>query len=464
MKASETSFGYRQELKRSMSGFSSFAISFSLISVLTGIFANFNFAFREVGGWIIWAWLLVAIGQFLIARVMAGLSIRFPIAGYGYQWTARMVNPHFGFLTGWMLLIQFLTGFPGIVQTAALTMSDFWGWQLTGQQITLLTLLIIGLVTSVHLIGIRLASGINDLGVYAELLGVIMIIGSLSWMVMKTADPIVFSSLSRGQYMDGNTPGFSALASSLLLGAWCLTGFEAAADLAEETHAPEKNVPRAVIRSLLSAAAAGILILSLLVISSGDIGKAQQNANPLMHILQKSMGADITKFILLTVIISILACAIASMATASRLLFSMSRDGMLPFSGILSKVHAGSQTPRGATLAVCIFSSLVVVTLSRIEVITSVSALASFIGYAGIMYGAAKGKHRFLPIAAMCWSLLVIAALSIPETTTPGFDTKHLPAISTFIATLAGLFIYLTYTKRRLDKGIAGPPQTNQNS
>ena len=90
-------FGYRQELNRTMGRFSSFAISFSLISVLTGIFANFNFGYQAAGSWVVFTWLLVVCGQYLIARVMARLAVRFPISGYGYQWTTRLINPHFGY-------------------------------------------------------------------------------------------------------------------------------------------------------------------------------------------------------------------------------------------------------------------------------------------------------------------------------------------------------------------------------
>jgi amino acid transporter len=75
-----------------MGRFSSFAVSFSLISVLTGIFANFDFGIRQAGGDIVWTWLLVAAGQTLVALVMANLSVRFPIAGYGYQWAARLAS------------------------------------------------------------------------------------------------------------------------------------------------------------------------------------------------------------------------------------------------------------------------------------------------------------------------------------------------------------------------------------
>ena len=117
-------FGYKQDLKRSMRRFSSFAVSFSLISILTGIFANFHFGFSEVGNFITISWAIVFIGQFIVALIMAELSINYPISGYGYQWTYRLVGPKLGFATGWLLLLQFLTGFPGICKALSIVLSD----------------------------------------------------------------------------------------------------------------------------------------------------------------------------------------------------------------------------------------------------------------------------------------------------------------------------------------------------
>ena len=82
-------FGYKQELNRSMQKFSSFAISFSLISILTGIFANFQFGYENISSKIIYSWLLVFFGQLLVASIMSDLSIKFPLSGYGYQWSSR---------------------------------------------------------------------------------------------------------------------------------------------------------------------------------------------------------------------------------------------------------------------------------------------------------------------------------------------------------------------------------------
>ena len=85
-------FGYKQDLKRSMKRFSSFAISFSLISILTGISANFHYGYTQVQGFVIFSWLLVFCGQFLVALVMSDLAVRYPLSGYGYQWASRLVN------------------------------------------------------------------------------------------------------------------------------------------------------------------------------------------------------------------------------------------------------------------------------------------------------------------------------------------------------------------------------------
>ncbi|MDA0315008.1 MAG: APC family permease [Bacteroidetes bacterium] len=456
---SSQDFGYRQELKRTMGGFSSFAVSFSLISVLTGIFANFNFGFREAGGWILWSWTLVAFGQYLIAKVMANLSVRFPIAGYGYQWTTRLVNPHFGFFIGWMLLIQFLTGFPGIAQTAALTLTSFAGWQLNESSITILTILIISLITYIHTRGIGLVARVNDLGVYAELLGILVLIGLIGWSVvglMPEKISILFTGLN---FETASEPRFSSMALSLLLGSWCLTGFEAAADLAEETQSPEKTVPVAVTRSLLSASFAGFLIIGLLVMAAGDIYVAQGKSNPLIAILEQTLGKVPTSIIMVFIIISIFACAVASMATASRLLFSMSRDNMFPFSSRLSYVNPKTRTPQSATIAVWGFSCSAVLIFRRIEVITSVSALASFIGYAGIMWACCREKFSLLPLTAFIWSLLVVAALAIPETNIPGLPSRHLPALAALTVLILGTLVYLFYVGPRIKSGKAGPPK-----
>jgi len=445
-----------------------------LISVLTGIYANFNFGFAQVGGAIVWSWLLVGAGQFLVSLVMADLSTHFPISGYGYQWTSRLVNPHFGFFVGWFLLAQFVTGFPGTSQAMAVTLNTMLGGESSGWVVSIITLVIITAVTVIHIFGIRIVSLVNNLGVYAELAGVIILIIALA-AVWVAAGAVNSENLFKSvNVVSKNSAGFSAFAVSLLLGAWCLTGFEAAADLAEETQSPREHVPRAVILSQLSAALAGFLILTLLVLSAGNIGQAQGSSNALITILENALGTRATAASGIIVMISIFACAVASMATATRLLFSMSRDHMLPFSSFMAKVNEKRQTPQIATLVIWFFSSLIVLLFRRIEIITSVGALAAYLGYAGIMLSTLITKRKLkattgftlgkwkkpVQLLALIWTLVVVAALSIPETEIPGVSWKHLPAFMAIIVTATGTVFYFLYVRQKIYKGIAGPPAT----
>jgi amino acid transporter len=465
-------FGYKQELQRSMGGFSSFAISFSLISVLTGIFANFNFGFAQVGGMLAWSWLLVGLGQFLVALVMADLSNHYPISGYGYQWTARLVNPHYGFFVGWFLLIQFITGFPGTSQALAVTLNSMLGGESSGWTVTLITFAVITSVTIIHIYGIRIVSLVNNLGVYAELAGVILLAGALAAIWLAAGGVDSGNLFNAANSFSKNAAWFSSFALSLLVGAWCLTGFEAAADLAEETHSPRKHVPRAVLLSQASAALAGFILISLLLLSAGDIEQRRGSSNALVSILEHSIGTRATAATGILVLVSIYACAVASLATATRLLFSMARDNIFPFSARLAGINRQRQAPQVATVVIWLFSTLVIFSFRRIEIITSVGTVAAYLGYAGIMLatilssqdlkdagGFSLGRwRRPVQVSSLLWTLSVVAALSIPETEIEGIASKHLPVQMALLAALLGVLLYIFFVRRKINSGQAGPP------
>src|SRR3981189_1329397 len=92
--------GYKPELRRSLRFFSMFAIAFSIISITTGIFLNYGFGLSYWGPAAIWTWPIVGVGNMMIALVVAELGTRIPLAGYAYQWSARLVNPSYGWFGG----------------------------------------------------------------------------------------------------------------------------------------------------------------------------------------------------------------------------------------------------------------------------------------------------------------------------------------------------------------------------
>jgi len=466
-------FGYKQQLKRSMGKFSSFAISFSLISVITGIFANFTFGLQQVGGLLVWSWLLVGVGQFFVALVMADLSTRFPISGYGYQWTSRLANPHLGYFVGWLLLMQFITGFPGVCQAMANTLYGMSGAEANSWTVTWITVIIISLITMIHLLGIRWVSFVNDTGVFAEIIGVLIIILFLGGAWLFAGDLNFKHLFDNINTIREESSGFSAFALSLVVGAWCMTGFEAAADLAEETHQPRKIVPRSVISSQVTAAIAGFLMLVIFILSMDDIQYYLGLENPIVSIIETNLGTTLSTLIGIIVLMSIFACGVASMATATRLMYSMARDNILPLSGYLKRVHPRYKTPQLATVLVWALACIFVISIRHLELITSISAVAAYLGYSGIMYATlrsnkltekAKGFslssfRKPVQWISLLWTLLVVAALTIPENRVAGMQETHLPAKSTLIALILGIFVYLVFIRSRIISGAAGPPK-----
>jgi len=466
-------FGYVQQLRRSMGAFSSFAISFSLISITTGIFANFTFGFRQVGPAVIWSWAAVAIGQFLVALVLADLSTRIPLSGYGYQWSTRLVNPTYGYFVGWLLLMQFMTGFPGVCHALATAICS---WALddatAASAVPWVAVGIVSLITLVHLFGIRLVSLVNDFGVIAEIAAAVAITAILLVLHLLYGPHDLGFLLDRTSPVDGQPAGISAFALSLLMGAWCLTGFEAAADLAEETHRPKQTIPRVILMAEVSSGVCGFLLLGGLILALGDVASAGKQENLVIAVLNDTLGSTWMPLVMLAVAISIFACGVASMAATTRLVFSLARDNMLPFSQPLKAVHHRWQTPAGAIVLVWAVSTAVILGFRRLEIITSISAASGFLGYAGIIWASFRARggsagftlgRMQAPIrfSALVWTLLVVAALTIPDADTSPGAIAHLPAKSTFAAIVTGTAIYLLLIRRRIARGEAGPPRTD---
>ena len=471
------SFGYTQQLRRTMGSFSSFAVAFSLISVITGVTANFGHGLQLVGGGVLASWLIVLCGQTLLALLLAELSNRMPLSGYGYQWTSRLMNPHYGFFVGWLLMLQFITGFPGVCATLGSQLGQWLGgdW-MDSRGFVVLTLGVITLTTLIHLFGIRLASLVNDTGVWTEMFGVLGV-GTILIVHALMSQPSAAVLVDTTQLGSGDTAGMAAWALSLLVGAWCLTGFEAAADMAEETHQPRKVVPRAMLLSLLSSGLAGAVLIGGTLLAMPDLKEAQAMSDPLMQTLESVVGAGWMSVIRIVILISIFACGLACMSATSRLLFSLARDSMLPGSGWLARVSSAQGAPRNAILLIFLLSSLVIVFLPRLDMITQISAVAGYMGYAGIVLavlitrvppptaGFRLGAARpVLGTLAFFWVLGVVLALTVPPSEIEGFETRHLPAWSTAGGCLLGLCVYWCLVRKRLLKGRAGPPRAAASS
>jgi len=179
-------FGYKQELDRSLGTFSSFASGFSYISILTGVFQMFYLGFAGGGPAFFWTWPMVFLGQFLVALCFAELAASYPLSGGVYQWSKKVGSPMVGWLTGWVYLACSILSLASValaLQGTLPQISPWFRWIGDGsstvdqaKNAVLLGCTLICFTTVINAVGVRLMARVNNVGVCAELGGVILLI------------------------------------------------------------------------------------------------------------------------------------------------------------------------------------------------------------------------------------------------------------------------------------------------
>ena len=384
-------FGYRQKLKRTLGSFSSFAVSFSIISVTTGLFANYGDGLRTAGPAFIWTWPLVGAGQFLVALVFARLAEAIPLSGYAYQWTRHLAGHRLAWWAGWMMTIQFITGMPGACYALATYLVVYLGVEPSIRNVVLVTIGVIVVIALINHYGVRLASLVNNVSVVAEILGTILI-GLLLLAVALWRHTNSFGFLFSHPHQVPGLGYLSVFAFSALMSAWTINGFESAANLSEETRNPARHVPRAIVFSEVFSVVVGFLVLLGFTLAISNLQAVASNNTPLLVIIGSQFPPAVVNATMFAVFVSIFACALANMMALTRMVWAMARDRQLPASAWLSQLSV-HRVPVNAVLTVAVISSLIVLWAKFEVVIIGISALAGYVTYA-IVVGATVWNSR----------------------------------------------------------------------
>ena len=186
------SFDYKQELKRSLKLFSSFAVAFSFISITTGIFTNFKFVIQSGGPAGIWSWSITVFGQLLVALLFAELAGIIPVSGYSYQWIKRLSTPFMSWITGWISFCFLILVIPAVNWGMAPVLAQLLGIPITPQNIMIIVMVTIIIQVSLNIIGVKLSTLINNSAVYTETIGMIGLTIFLLIAALKNdADPAI---------------------------------------------------------------------------------------------------------------------------------------------------------------------------------------------------------------------------------------------------------------------------------
>ena len=405
-------FGYKQELKRSLGFFSSFAVAFSYISPSTGIFTLFALGLTTIGGVFIWTWPVVALGQFIVALNFAEVSSHYPVAGSVFQWTKYLANRSYSWFTGWGYLFAGILTVTAVVATLPLALIpalNGLGWHslnagsLNTQLVVALITLVV--ITVLNIYGVRLVAIINNTGVLFEILG--MFVFALVLMAFHNHQGFHVVTNSAGFHVNGST-----FLAAMFMSLFVIYGFDTASTLAEETRDPRRAAPKAVLFSVIGAFIIGGVFLLGVLVAIPNLGTAVKDGYGPAQIIEANFSTAFATIYLLVVSAAIFVCCLSILAATIRLCFGMSRDNQLPGSKFLSRVSPSLHTPVWSCVAIAAIAAIPFIQYSGAGIIaiaaTGMIYLSYFLGNIVIMRARARGWPRIsAPFKLGRWGLVV---------------------------------------------------------
>ncbi len=356
------SFGYRQQLHRRLGRYASFAAGFSFISVLTTVFQFFAFGYSFGGPAFFWTWPVVLAGQLAVAACFAELAARFPLSGAIYQWSTRLSVPSFGWFAGWLMVIGQIV----VVSAAALALQvvlpSIWtGFQVVGgdpspttstgaANAVVLGLVLLALTTWVNVVDIRVMSVINSVGVTCELAGIAV----MAVLLFTHAERGPGATLRTGHSGGGYLGLFLVAAFSA---AYVLVGFDSAGEMSEETRSPRRTAPRTILGAVAAAGLGGGLVLLGGILAAPSLTDGRLGTDGLAYVLTSRLGGGLGRVLLADVAVAVCVATLAIQTAGARMVFSMARDGALPFSRRLAAVSPRTGTPNAPAVAVGVLAA-----------------------------------------------------------------------------------------------------------
>lgn len=412
-------FGYRQELKRILGVYSSFAVAFSYISPSTGIFTLFApIGLAIAGPFFIWSWPLVALGQFIVALNFAEVSSHFPVAGSVYQWTKYLSNRTYAWFTGWIYLFAGVLTVTAVVATipglVLIPLLNNLGIGLANNATTqiVIALLVLASTTLLNIFGVRLVALINNTGVVFEILG--MVVFALVLLIFYHHQPasVVFDSSYLGTGFTGG-----AFLAAMFMSLFVIYGFDTASTLAEETRNPRVEAPKAVLASVVGAFVIGAVFLFALILAIPDMKKYVTDAgagkitSP-ADVLNAVLPNWLANVYLLVVLAAIYVCCLAIQTATIRLAFGMARDGKLPLARYYNKVSPSLHTPVAACLVVGVLAAIPFLYYAGAGLIaiaaTGMIYLSYLLGNVAVLSARLKGwPTEAAPFKLASWGMIV---------------------------------------------------------
>jgi amino acid permease (GABA permease) len=363
--------GYRQELRRKLSGFSNFAVSFSIISILAGAITSYGIAMTAGGPLsITLGWLFVGVMVTLVALAMAEICSAYPTAGGLYWWAAALARRNraaWAWFVGWFNFLGEVAVTAAIDFGAAITTSAFLGLVFDMRVTTARTFLVFLVIIVAHgllnTFGVNLVKVLSDVSAWWHLVGVAVIVVVLA-AVPDHHRPIgqVFFEVRNATGISFTGAAVYAVLIGLLMAQYTYTGYDASAHVAEETHDAARSAPRGLVMSVVVSVIAGFVLLVAITWSIQDYDAERKTALglPPAQIFIDATSHNIGAFLLFICVVAQFFCGMASVTANSRMTFAFSRDGALPGSRLWRRVNPRTGTPTNS-IWLCVACSTLLV-------------------------------------------------------------------------------------------------------
>ncbi|MGX1668586.1 amino acid permease [Streptomyces sp. NPDC055400] len=425
-----------------MGPFGNFALSFSIISVLSGCMTLFGFGLVTGGPAVmLWGWAVVGLMVLAVGAALAEVTSAYPVSGALYFMASKLGGPRWGYVTGWLNLLGLLGGMAGGCYGVALFTGAWlnlqWGFTPTPERTLGIFAVILLLLATLNLFGVRLVSVLNSISVWWHVTGVAVIVGALAFVPSHHQSAgFVFGEFSNQTGWD--SPLYVGLL-GLLLAQYTFSGYDASAHLSEETVHAQVSAARGIVHSIFWSWLVGFVLLAGMLFAiqdyAGTVGSA--TGVPPAQIFLDALGPTAAKALLLVVIVAQLFCANAGLASTSRMVFAFSRDGALPFSTTWRRLSRRTKTPVPAVwLAVAVPFVLALPSLystTAYSAITSINVIGITPAYAIPVYLRLRAGRRFVrgpwhlgrwskPIGwtAVGWVGFVTVLFCLPQTRPEG--------------------------------------------
>lgn len=432
--------GYAQELLRQMGGFSNFAVSFTIISILSGCLTLYGFG-MSTGGPVVMSigWPLVGIMVIIVGLAMAEVCSSYPTAGGLYYWSAKLAGrngPAWSWFTGWFNLLGQVAVTAGIdfglafFVTAELNL--LWGFPSDPKHVIGVYAVVLFIHGLLNTFGVRLVALLNDVSVWWHIVGVLVIVGALTVIPAHHQSPsFVFTKLV-------NNTGFGSVfyvfLLGLLLAQYTFTGYDASAHMTEETHDAAYTAPWGIVMSIVVSLIVGwILLLGVtFAIQNYNAELASATGVPPAQIFIDAIGRVGGELLMAVVIGAQFFCGMSSITANSRMIYAFSRDGALPGSRIWHQINKRTRTPTNsiwlATVGAFILGLPYLWNATAYAAVTSIATIGLYVAYIIPVFLRLSAGQRFVPgpwnlgrwsrpigVIAVLWVIFITILFLLPQ-------------------------------------------------